>query len=138
MENPDSLCKVNRWPRKLVENALLTCEKKEMTAKLENLTKEMNQFTYIVSHDLQAPLRTITGFLELLEKRYSDKLDDSARQFIDFAKNGTFKMKKLVLDLLEYSRLSNLPDHAGESCGICSFQKSNSFGRSITWSSPST
>lgn len=84
------------------------CEKKEMTDKLENLTKEMNQFTYIVSHDLQAPLRTITGFLELLEKRYSDKLDDSARQFIDFAKNGTVKMKNLVLDLLEYSRLSSV------------------------------
>jgi len=78
----------------------------ELTRKLEELTKEMNQFAYIVSHDLQAPLRTVTGFLELLEKRHGDKLDASARQFIDHAIKGASKMRMLVFDLLEYSRLN--------------------------------
>lgn len=83
-------------------------ESEVLANKLETITKEMNQFTYIVSHDLQAPLRTITGFLELLEKRYADKLDDAAKQFIGFAVNGAAKMKNLVFDLLEYSRLSSV------------------------------
>jgi len=79
----------------------------ELSAKLDKLTKEMNEFTYIVSHDLQAPLRTVTGFLELLEKRHGDKLDASAKQYIDYAIKGAGKMKDLVFDLLEYSRLSS-------------------------------
>ena len=73
----------------------------QLNNKLTDLTKEMNQFTYIVSHDLQAPLRTITGFLELLEKRYADKLDDAARKYIDFALNGAAEMKSLISDLVE-------------------------------------
>lgn len=76
---------------------------------LNELLKESNQFAYIVSHDLQAPLRMITGFLELLEKKYGDKLDASAKQYIDFAVKGAVKMKSLIFDLLDYSRLSSLP-----------------------------
>ena len=82
-------------------------EKEELRNKLAELTKEMNQFTYIVSHDLQAPLRMVTGFLELLEKKYGNKLDASAKQYIDYAVKGATKMKNLVFDLLEYSRLSS-------------------------------
>lgn len=84
----------------------LSQENKELKNQLEDLTREMNQFTYIVSHDLQAPLRTITGFMELLVKRYGDKLDEAAKQYIDYAVKGTAKMKNLVFDLLEYSRLN--------------------------------
>ena len=76
--------------------------------KLAEQAKEMNQFTYIVSHDLQAPLRMVTGFLELLEKKYGDKLDDSAKQYIGYAVKGATKMKSLIFDLLEYSRLSSV------------------------------
>jgi len=79
----------------------------ELSFRLAELTKEMNQFSYIVSHDLQAPLRTVTGFLELLVKRYGDKLDDSGKQYIEYAVKGAAKMKDLVFDLLEYSRLNN-------------------------------
>ena len=83
-------------------------ENEVLAMKLTELTKEMYQFTYIVSHDLQAPLRMVTGFLELLEKRYGDKLDAPARQFIDFAVKGAAKMRNLVFDLLEYSRLGSV------------------------------
>ncbi len=81
-------------------------ENEELNSKLAEQAKEMNQFTYIVSHDLQASLRMVTGFLELLEKKYGDKLDESAKQYIDFAVKGASKMKSLVSDLLEYSRLN--------------------------------
>jgi light-regulated signal transduction histidine kinase (bacteriophytochrome) len=85
----------------------VSVREEELSNKLAELTKEVNQFTYIVSHDLQAPLRTVTGFLELLEKRHGDKLDASAKQYIDHAVKGVAKMKSLVFDLLEYSRLNN-------------------------------
>ena len=88
------------------ELELLSRENQELKSELEKQTNEMNQFTYIVSHDLQAPLRTITGFMELLVKRYGDKLDDTAKNYIDYAVKGTMKMKNLVFDLLEYSRLN--------------------------------
>jgi len=88
------------------EMEALARENEELKNKLADLTAEMNQFTYIVSHDLQAPLRTISGFMELLERRYGDKLDDAAKNFIDFAVKGTAKMRSLIFDLLDYSRLS--------------------------------
>ena len=83
-------------------------ENGELKNKLAELQREMNQFAYIVSHDLQTPLRTITGFVELLERKYGDKLDAAAKQYIGFAVNGASRMKKLIFDLLEYSRLSSV------------------------------
>ncbi|HRF18394.1 MAG TPA: histidine kinase dimerization/phospho-acceptor domain-containing protein, partial [Chitinophagaceae bacterium] len=75
---------------------------------LANLVKETNQFTYIITHDLQAPLRMVTGFLELLERRYADKLDAGAKQYIEYSVKGANRMKSLIFDLLEYSRLSSV------------------------------
>jgi light-regulated signal transduction histidine kinase (bacteriophytochrome) len=89
-------------------------EVENLNNKLAMLTKETNQFTYIVSHDLQSPLRMVTGFLELLEKKYGDKLDASAKQYIDFAVKGAYKMNDLVFDLLEYSRLNPDPGQLTE------------------------
>lgn len=83
-------------------------ELEKLSQNLEKQTAEMNQFTYIVSHDLQAPLRMVTGFLELLEKKYGDKLDESAKQYIDYSVKGSVKMKRLIFDLLEYSRLNTI------------------------------
>lgn len=85
---------------------LLRQENEKLKNKLAELSAEMKQFTYIVSHDLQAPLRSITGFVELLKKRYSDKLDEAAGKFIDYAIKGTNQVKTLISDLLEYSRLT--------------------------------
>ncbi len=86
----------------------------DLANKLAELTKEMNQFTYIVSHDLQAPLRMVTGFLELLEKKHGAKLDESAKQYIDYAVKGANKMKSLIFDLLEYSRVSSVVKEPAE------------------------
>jgi light-regulated signal transduction histidine kinase (bacteriophytochrome) len=83
-------------------------QEEQLNNKLLELNREMNHFTYIVSHDLQAPLRMVTGFLELLEKKYGDKLDDTAKKYIDFTIKGASKMKSLIFDLLEYSRLNTV------------------------------
>jgi light-regulated signal transduction histidine kinase (bacteriophytochrome) len=79
-----------------------------LETKLAQVIKDNNQFTYIITHDLQAPLRMVTGFLELLEKKYADNLDDQGRQYIGYATRGSVKMKNLIFDLLEYSRLSSV------------------------------
>ncbi len=89
-------------------NAALPAAADKATAcqqELALLSEEVRQFAYIVSHDLQAPLRMITGFLELLSRRYSDQLDEQAAGYISYAVNGAEKMKRLINDLLQYSRL---------------------------------
>lgn len=66
---------------------------------------ELEQFAYIASHDLQEPLRMITGFLTQLDKKYKDQLDDKAKQYINFAVDGAIRMRAIILDLLEYSKI---------------------------------
>lgn len=66
---------------------------------------ELEQFAYIASHDLQEPLRMVTGFLGQIEKRYSDNLDDKGREYIHYAVDGASRMKQIIFDLLEYSRV---------------------------------
>lgn len=67
---------------------------------------ELEQFAYVTSHDLQAPLATITTYAELLEQRYENQLDTEANQYIEYIVNGCLRMQKLIEDLLEYSRVS--------------------------------
>lgn len=71
-----------------------------------NSNLELEQFAYVVSHDLKEPLRTIVGFAQLLERRYAAKLDDTAKEYINFVIEGTRNMETLVSDVLRYSRVS--------------------------------
>ena len=67
----------------------------------------MTHFAYIASHDLREPLRMITSFLQLLERRYADKLDHDANEFINFAVEGAKRLDNMINDLLEYSKITN-------------------------------
>lgn len=95
-----------------IERLKVNTELIEQQAKLEGYTRELEisnaeleQFAYIASHDLQEPLRMVRGFLELLEKKYESQLDDKARNYIHYAVDGAERMRKIILDLLEYSRI---------------------------------
>jgi light-regulated signal transduction histidine kinase (bacteriophytochrome) len=66
---------------------------------------ELEQFAYIASHDLQEPLRMVTSFLSQLEKKYSDIIDEKGKQYIYFAVDGAKRMRQIILDLLEFSRV---------------------------------
>jgi PAS domain S-box-containing protein len=72
---------------------------------LSNSNAELEQFAYIASHDLQEPLRMVTSFLTLLEKKYTDTIDEKGKQYIYFAVDGAKRMRQMILDLLEYSRM---------------------------------
>jgi two-component system, chemotaxis family, sensor kinase Cph1 len=75
--------------------------------KLEASNQELEQFAYVSSHDLREPLRMITSFLQLLEKRYKGRLDEDADEFITFAVEGAKRMDAMINDLLEYSKIGN-------------------------------
>ena len=81
----------------------------DRTLELERSNRELEEFAYIASHDLSAPLRVIAGYLELFLHRHGDVVDDPARLLLGSAVRGTERMQRLIDDLLLYSRASNDP-----------------------------
>ncbi|MBN2536603.1 MAG: substrate-binding domain-containing protein [Spirochaetales bacterium] len=80
-------------------------EKKKAEEALIRSNEALQQFAYIASHDLQEPLRMIAGYVGLLERRYRDKLDHNANEFIEFVVDGAKRMQRMINDLLLFSRV---------------------------------
>ncbi len=77
----------------------------EAIAKLEQSNKRLERFAYATSHDLQEPLRMVSSYLMLIERRYDDELDDEVSEYIDFAINGANRMRDMIDGLLTYSQI---------------------------------
>ncbi|MFY9638977.1 MAG: PAS domain S-box protein [Methanobacterium sp.] len=89
-------------PRKNAEKELY-----KINEKLKRSNAELEQFAYVASHDLKEPLRMITTFLELLEKKYKDQLDVDADTYIKYALDGSKHLNAMINDLLEFARLGH-------------------------------
>ncbi len=109
--------------RQLAENRDdLERQIEERTAHLAASNAELERFAYVASHDLQEPLRSISSFLQLLERRYGDSLDQDAHEYISFAVNAAKRMSVLINDLLTLSRVGR-QDAPPERCDTESLAK---------------
>jgi two-component system, sensor histidine kinase len=104
----------------VIQETNVTLERKVLkrTAELERKNKELEQFAYVASHDLQEPLRTTTGFVEALRKQYKGMLDDHADRYLDYIAQSSDRMKTLIKDLLDYSRIGREKQFVPVDCNL--------------------
>jgi signal transduction histidine kinase len=88
-------------------NATLEQKVQDRTRELERSNADLQQFASVISHDLQEPLRMVSGYMGLIERRYADRLDDDGRTFIYHARDGAKRMTDMILGVLKYSRIQS-------------------------------
>ena len=88
------------------EERMRSAELEKVTQALQRSNEDLQRFAYAASHDLQAPIRTITSYLQLLERRLGERLSEEEHELVDFAKDAAKRMSTLVQDLLLYSQAS--------------------------------
>lgn len=94
-------------PERMIGTNTDITSRKRAEEEILQLNRNLDQFANITAHDLQEPIRMVSGFLGLLDKKYSEQLDEQAQSYIIRAKDGADRMSILIRDLLEYSRSSN-------------------------------
>lgn len=99
-------------------NATLERKVQQRTSELERKNKELEQFAYVASHDLQEPLRTTAGFVEALRKQYKGRLDEHADRYLDYIAQSSDRMKTLIKDLLDYSRIGREKQFVPVNCNL--------------------
>jgi PAS domain S-box-containing protein len=101
---------------KLAEQAIreLNAELRDRAAQLEVTNKELESFSYSISHDLRAPLRAIDGFAQMMQEDYQERLDAEGKRYLSVIRQNSSRMGALIDDLLEFSRLGRQPVAHGE------------------------
>ncbi|MCW3090563.1 MAG: rcsC 4 [Ferruginibacter sp.] len=89
--------------RKEADDARIDTENANKELKIKNI--ELEQFAYVASHDLQEPLRTTASFVELIQRQYRGKLDEKADKYLEYIADASYRMKVLIKDLLDFSRI---------------------------------